>query len=108
MGPYLGSEPVLEGGDDPAPIRVILGIGGGEENQVEGEADLMAADLDVPLLQDVEEADLDPLGQVGEFVDGEQAAVGPGDQPVVESQLVGKVPAFGNSDRIDLTDQVSD
>ena len=49
----------------------------------------------------------DPLGQVGEFVDGKQAPVGPGDQPVVESQLVGKVPAFGNPDWVYLADQVS-
>ena len=68
----------------------------------------MAADLDVALLEHVEQADLDPLGEVGELVDGEDPAVGAGHEPVVDRELVGEVAAFGHLDRVDLADQVGD
>ncbi len=56
----------------------------------------MAADLHVALLEHVEQSHLDPLGQVGELVHGEDPAVEPGNQPVVDGQLVGEVPALGH------------
>jgi hypothetical protein len=39
------------------------------------------ADLDVPLLHDVEHGDLDALGEVGQLVDGDDAAVVRGIRP---------------------------
>ena len=68
----------------------------------------MAADLHVALLEHVQEADLDPLGEVGQLVDGEDAPVDPGDEAVVEGELVGEVAALGHLDRVDLADQVGD
>ena len=78
------------------------------EQDVEREANLVAADLHVPFFEHVEQADLDPLGQVGQLVYGEHATIGRGHQAVVQCELVGKVATFGHLDRIDLTDQVSD
>ena len=75
---------------------------------VERQADLVAADLHVALLEHVEQADLDALGEVGELVDGEDAAVGARHQAVVQRQLVGEVAALGDLDRVDLADQVGD
>ena len=87
---HLGPEPVLERRDDAAAVRVVVGVRGRDEQQVERQPDPVAADLDVALLQDVEQRDLDPLGQVGELVDRHDAAVGPRDHPVVDRELVGR------------------
>ena len=108
VGADLGAEAVLQRSDDPAAVRVVLGVGRGEEHDVERQPDLVAPDLDVALLEHVEQADLDALGEVGQLVDGEDAAVGAGHQPVVERELVGEVPALGDLDGIDLTDEVGD
>ena len=106
--PDLRAEAVLERGDDPAARRVVLGVGAGDHEQVERQADGEAADLDVALLEDVEQADLDPLGEVGQLVDREDPAVRARDQAVVEGQLVAQVAALGDPDRVDLADQVGD
>ena len=52
--------------------------------------------------------DLDALGEVGQLVDREDAAVGPRHEAVVERELVGEVSALGDLDRVDLADQVGD
>ena len=108
MGPDLSAEAVLERGDYPAPARVVLGVGRRHQHHVEGQADLVAADLDVTFFEDVEEADLDPLGQVGQLVDGEDAPVGPGHKAVVKGELVGQVAAFRHLDWVDFADEVGD
>ena len=66
------------------------------------------ADLHVALLEHVEQADLDPLGEVGQLVDGEDAPVDPRDEAVVQGQLVAEVAALGDLDRVDLADEVGD
>ena len=73
-----------------------------------GQADLVAADLHVALLEHVEQADLDALGEVGQLVDGEDAAVGAGHEAVVQRELVGEVAALGHLDGVDLADEVGD
>ena len=108
MGADLRTEAVLEGGDDAAAVGVVLRVGAGDHVDVERQADLVAADLDVTLLHDVEEAHLDPLGQVGQLVDREDAAVGPRQEAVVDGELVAEVPSLGDLDRVDLADQVRD
>ena len=108
MGPDLGAEAVLERRDDPAAARVVLRVGGRDHEQVERQADREAADLDVALLEDVEQADLDPLGQVRQLVEREDPAVGTRDEAVVEGQLVRQVAALGDPDRVHLADQVGD
>jgi hypothetical protein len=90
----------------PAAARVVLRVRRREDHDVERQADLVAFDLDVLLLHQVEEADLHLLGQVGQLVDGEDAAVRPRDEAVVDRLLVGEVAALGDLDRIDLADEV--
>jgi hypothetical protein len=106
--PDLGPEPVLERRDDPPAARVVLRVRARDDEEVERQADGEAADLDVALLEDVEEAHLDALREVRQLVDGEDPAVGTRDQPVVERQLVTQVAAFGDTDRVDLADEVGD
>ena len=68
----------------------------------------MATDLDVALLENVEQPDLNPLGEVGQLVDGEDAPVDSRNQAVVQGQLVAQVAAFRDLDGVDLADQVGD
>ena len=108
VGADLRAEAVLERRDDAAAVGVVLGVGRRHQHDVERQADLVAADLHVALLEHVEQADLDALGEVGELVDGEDAAVGAGHEPVVDGELVGEVAALGDLDGVDLADEVGD
>ncbi len=104
----LGAEAVLERRDDAPPVGVVLGVGRGHEQHVQGQAHVEAADLHVAFLEHVEQSDLDALGQVRQFVHGEDATVGPGHEAVVQRELVGQVAPLGHLDGVDLTDEIGD
>jgi hypothetical protein len=96
--PRLGPETVLERRDDPTAARVVLRVRRRDDVEIQGQPDREAANLDVPLFEDVEQADLDPLGEVGELVDREDPPVRSRDQAVVERQLVAEIAAFRDAD----------
>ena len=50
----LGLDAVFQRRDDGPAAGVVLRVRGEDELDVEGEAEAEAADLDIPLLQDVE------------------------------------------------------
>ena len=76
---------------------------------IQPQAHRIALDLDVAFLQDVEQSHLDLAGQVGQLVDGEDAAVCPRQQAVVHRQVVAKLqPAARSLDRIDVAEHVGD
>ena len=107
VGADLAADAVFERGDDLAAGGVVLGVGGEDDGDVEGEADGVALNLHVALLHDVEEGDLDFSGEVGELVDGEDAAVGAGEQAVVHGELGAEVlVAAGGFDGVDVADEV--
>ena len=103
---HLGAEPVLQRGDDPAAVGVVLGVGRGDEQHVERQPQGVAAHLDVALLHHVEHRHLDALGEVGQLVDGHDAAVGARDEAVVDGLGVAERAALGDLDRVDVADQV--
>ena len=105
---HLGAEAVLERRDDPAAVRVVLRVRAGHQQQVQRQPHAVAADLDVPLLQHVEQRHLDALGQVGQLVDAEDAAVGARHEAVVDGLGVAQRAALGHLDRVDVADQVAD
>ncbi len=107
VGDDLRVDAVLERRDDVAAVGVVLRVGGKHELDVERDADREAADLDVLLLQHVEQRHLDARRQVGQLVDGEYAAVGARDDPVVDDALIGvREPLGSRLDRVDVADQV--
>ena len=108
VGADLGAEPVLERGDDAAAVRVVLGVGAGDEQHVERQPQHVAADLHVALLEHVEQRDLDALGQVGQLVDREDAAVRAGHEPEVDGLGVAQGAALGDLDGVDVADEVAD
>ena len=108
VGADFGAVPVLERGDDPTAVGVIFRVCAGHDVDIQRQADLVAADLHIPLFHDVEEADLDFFAQIRQFVDGEDAPVRAGNKTVMDRQLVRKVPPLGDFDRIDLADQIGD
>ncbi len=108
VGADLRAEPVLERGDDPAAVRVVLRVGAGHEEQVERQPQHVAADLDVAFLEHVEQRHLDPLGEVGQLVDGEDPAVGARHEPEVDGLGVAQRATLGDLDRVDVADEVAD
>ena len=84
----LAADAILERRDDLAARGVIFRVGGEYQHQVERQAHRVALNLHVAFLHDVEQAHLDLAGQIGQFVDGEDAAVGARQQAVVNGQLV--------------------
>ena len=105
----LRADAILQRRDDLAARGVVLGVGAEHHQDVERQAHRVALDLDVPFLQDVEEADLDLAGEVGQLVDREDAAVRPRQQAVVHRQLVGELQAGARRlDRIEVADHVGD
>ena len=101
------ADAVFERGDDLAARRVVLGIGGEDDGDIEREAHRVALNLHVAFLHDVEERDLDLAGEIGHLVDGEDAAVGAGQQAVVHGQLGDEILAGARGlDGIDIADEV--
>ena len=108
VGADLRAEAVLERRDDPAAVGVVLRVGAGHHQHVERQPQHVAADLDVALLHHVEHRDLDPLGEVGQLVDRDDAAVAARDQPEVDRLGVTEATALGDLHRVDVADQVGD
>ncbi len=106
VGADLGAEPVLQRCDDAPAVRVVLGVGGRDDEHVQVETQQVAADLDVALLHHVQERHLNALGEVGQLVDGDDAAVTARDEPVVDRLGVTERAALGDLHRVDVADQV--
>src|SRR5205807_9985581 len=84
-------------------------IGAEDEHDVHGNPDGKAADLEVALLEDVQQRHLDAGGEIGELVDGEDAAVRARDDAVVDHFLVGVGETLvGGLDGIDVADEIGD
>ena len=94
VGADLGAEAVFERGDNAPAVGVILRVGGGHHEDVERQAQHVAADLDVRFLHDVEHGHLDALGQVRQLVDGHDAAVRARDEAVVDGLRVAEAAAL--------------
>ena len=108
VGADLRAEPVFERSDDATAVGVVLGVGAGDHQHVQRQPQRVAADLDVAFLHDVEHRHLDALGEVGQFVDGDDAAVRARDQSVGDGLGIPEAAALGDLDRVDVTDQVGD
>ena len=107
MRANLRADTVFQRGDDLAAGRVILGIGGEDQQHVEREPDGITLNLDVALLHDVKQAHLNFSGEVRQLVDRENAAVGAGEQAVVQGELVGQIAAAASRfDGINVPDDV--
>ncbi len=84
----LAADAILKRRDDFAARRVVFRIGGEHQHDVQRQPHRIAFDLHVAFLHDVEQPYLDLAGQVGQFIDGEDAAVGARQQAVVHRQLM--------------------
>src|SRR5579875_2171407 len=108
MGANLRAEAVLERCNDATAVGVIFGIRAGDEKNVQRQPEGIPAYLDVSLFENIEQSDLDPLGEIGQFIDGENAAVEPRHQTVVHGFRVTERASFGDLDGIDVADEVAD
>ena len=107
MGANFRADAVFERSDDFAAGGVVLGIGAEDEGDIEREADGIALNLHVAFLHDVEERHLDFAGEVGQLVDGEDAAIGAWEQAVMHGEFAGEVLAAARGlDGIEIADEV--
>ncbi len=103
----FAADAVFKWGDDLAAGGVVLGVRAEDDGYVEREADGIALNLHVALLHDVEEGNLDFSGEVWEFVDGEDAAVGAWEEAVVHRQFAAEVlVGAGGLDGVDVAYEV--
>ena len=86
----------------------VAGLAREEDQHVDVELDRVAADLHVALFEDVEQADLHQLVELGQFVHGEDAAVHARDQAEVQGLLGRHAGAAGELGRVDLADDVGE
>ena len=73
---------VLERRDDTPAVGLILRICRSYHEDIERQLNLVTADLDVALFHDIEQSDLNALGQVRQLVQCKDAPVGARDQPI--------------------------
>src|SRR5262249_46609404 len=105
----LGADAVFERRDDLASRRVIFGIGREDQQHVQRQSYRVALNLHVPFLHYVEQSDLNLPGQVRQFVDGDDSAIGAGQQSARDRQLVREqMPSARGLDRVDVADDVRD
>src|SRR5579885_2260890 len=71
----LRAHAVLERRDDAPAVGVVLRVGAGHHIDIKWQADLIAANLHIALFHNVEQANLNALGEVRQLVDTEDAAV---------------------------------
>src|SRR5580692_2141599 len=68
VGPNFRADTVFERSDDFSASGVVFGIRGENDQDVQRQAQRVTLNLNVAFLHDVEQADLDFAGEVGEFV----------------------------------------
>src|SRR4029079_15831852 len=101
-----GADAVLELRNDLAAAVVGGRVSGEEDQHIDIEADRIAADLDIALFEDFEQADLDQFIELGQLVDGKNAAVQARDQAKVQRLFGRHAHAAGQLGRVDLADDV--
>src|SRR5262249_49094405 len=105
----FGANAIFERRDDFSTGGIVFGVRGKDEKDIEGKANWVALNLDLAFLHDVEQAYLNFSGEVGEFVDGEDTAIGARKKAVVDGEFIGEVAATaGGADGIDVADDVGD
>ena len=87
VGANLGTDAVFKRGDDFSAGGVVFGIRAEHDGQIERQANGIALNLDVAFLHDIEQAHLNFSREIGEFIDGEDAAIGARQQAIVNGEL---------------------
>ena len=107
VGADLRADAVLQRRDDLAARGVVLRVGGEDDRHIQRQAHRVALNLHIAFLHDVEQRHLDLAGEVGQLVDGEDAAVGARQQAVVHGQLGAQVLVGARRlDGVDIAHQV--
>ena len=105
----LGADAILQRRDDLSARGVVFRVRRKHQHHVQRQAHRITLNLHVAFLHDVEESDLNLAGEIGQFVDREDAAIRARQQTVMNRQLVAQqVSALGGLDRIDVADDVGD
>src|SRR5260370_8857989 len=107
VGANLRADAVFSWSYDFCARRVIFGIRGEDKKNIKRKAQGITLNLNVAFLHDVEEADLNFTSEIGQLIDGEDAAIGAREKAVMDGELVGEVAsATGGANGIDIADNV--
>ena len=106
VSPDLRTEAVLERRNQAAAVGVVLGVGGRHYEDVQLEPDQVATNLDVTFLEHVQQTHLDSLREVGQLVDGEDAAIRLRHEAERQRTGVVEVEATSHLDRVNFTNEV--
>ena len=105
----LRADAVFEWRDDLAARCVVFRVGGEDQRHIERQADRIALNLNVAFLHDVEQLPTwNFTGQIGQFIYGEDAAVGAGQQSVMDGEFAASLSAASGFDGINVADHVGD
>src|SRR5581483_8542072 len=103
----FGSDAIFQRRDDLAARRVVFRVRRKYQHYVERQSHRIALNLHVAFLHDVEEANLDFAGEIGQLVDREDTAIRARQKAVVNREFVAEqMPALSRLDRIDVADDV--
>src|ERR1700676_136754 len=109
MSANLSADAVFERSDDFSARGVVVWIRGENQQNVERQTQRVTLNLNVAFLHDVEQADLDFPGEIGKFVDGEDAAIGAGQEAIVNGEFIGEIAAATRgADGVEVAKNVRD
>src|SRR4051812_29558490 len=100
------ADTILELGNHFAAAVVRGRVRGEEEPDVDVEANGIAADLHVALFENVKQADLHELIELGQLVDRKNAAMHAGNEPKMQGFLGRHAHAAGELGGVDFADDV--
>src|SRR6202034_4803691 len=99
----LRADAVLERRDNFSASRVVLRIRAEDNSHIERQSDGIPLNLHIAFLHDVKQSHLNFSSEVRKFVDGEDAAIGAGQQAVVNRGLTRQFGSAASSlDRINV------
>ena len=105
MGANLGPVAIFQRCNDASTVGIVFRIRTRHHTNVQWKADPKTANLDIPLLHNVEQPHLQFFREIGQLVDAEDPPIGTGNQPVMDDQLIRQIAPFRDFNRIDFTNE---
>ena len=104
MGANLSTKAVFERGDDSAAIGVILWVSTRHHQHIQRQPQVIAADLDIALLQNIKQRDLNSFDKIRQLVYCKNSAIRARDQTKMNRLWISQRATFSDFDRINVTD----
>ena len=104
----LATEAVFQRRNDATAVGVILWVCRCNQQDVNRKTDLVTTNLHITFFKNVQQANLNALGKVRQFVNRKHATVGARNHAVMQSEFVTEVTTFCDLDGVNFTNEVRD